>query len=123
MLPAVICCPAKSLTPRIFGLESRPLRVEPCPFLWAMTRDPLRLNRRDLDRGQVLAMTVAAHVVLAQAELEDDEAIAAGLLDDLAGDLGARHERLAHRHAAAVTRRHEQDLVEHDRRALVAVEL
>src|SRR5262245_55814725 len=31
-LPAFTAWPAKRLTPRIFGFESRPLRVEPCPF-------------------------------------------------------------------------------------------
>ena len=40
-------------------------------------------------------MTVAADVVLAATELEHDELLAAVLLDDLAGDLGARDERLA----------------------------
>jgi hypothetical protein len=33
MLPAETCSPANRFTPRIFGSESRPFRVEPCPFL------------------------------------------------------------------------------------------
>src|SRR4029078_6645237 len=45
------------------------------------------------------------------------------LLDDLAGDLGTAHRRLADRHVAALSRRYEEHLVEHDRRALVAREL
>src|ERR1041385_7852313 len=59
-------------------------------------------------------MTIAANVVLAAAELEDDQLLAARLLDDLARDLRARDERLAHRHAAAITGRNEENLVEHD---------
>ena len=65
-------------------------------------------------------MTVAADVVLATTELEDDELVAARLLDDLARDLRARDERLADAHVAAVARRHEQDLVEHDLGTCVA---
>src|ERR1043165_4936656 len=76
--PAVTAWPANRLTPRIFGSESRPLRVEPCPFLCAMT---LCLDRRDLRRGVVLSVAVPAHVVLAAAELEHDELVAAALLD------------------------------------------
>jgi hypothetical protein len=68
-------------------------------------------------------MTVAAHVVLAAAELEDDELVATRLLDDFAGDLGARDERLTDRHAATVTRRNEKNLVEDDLRPGVALEL
>src|SRR5689334_13015352 len=58
-------------------------------------------------------MPVATDVVLAAAELEDDELLAAPLLDDLPGHLGAGDERLADVHGRAVPRRHEQDLVEH----------
>src|SRR5689334_23189276 len=68
-------------------------------------------------------MTVLADVVLAATELEHDELLAAAVLDDLAGDLGAAHRRLADRHAAAVPCGDEEHLVEHDRRALVAREL
>src|SRR4051794_14379542 len=59
-------------------------------------------------------MTVATDVVLAAAELEHDELVAARLLDDLAHDLRASESGLAHRHAAAVTRRDEEHLVEFD---------
>lgn len=34
--PAVTFSPPYRLTPSLFELESRPLRVEPVPFLWAM---------------------------------------------------------------------------------------
>src|ERR1700690_651153 len=34
--PPLTFCPAKTLTPSIFGFESRPLRLEPRPFLCAI---------------------------------------------------------------------------------------
>src|SRR5690606_12487632 len=40
MLPASTAWPPKIFTPRYFGLESRPLREEPTPFLCAMTDSP-----------------------------------------------------------------------------------
>src|SRR5690606_2571078 len=46
MLPASTAWPPKILTPRYFGLESRPLREEPTPFLCAMTNSPYLLSRR-----------------------------------------------------------------------------
>src|SRR4051812_12612801 len=67
-------------------------------------------------------MTVAANVVLPQPELEDHELLAAALLDDLAAHLRAGDRRLTDRHAATVSGRHEQDLVEHDWRALLTGE-
>src|SRR5690242_8700254 len=80
----------------------------------------LRLDLRDLHRGVVLAMPVATDVVLAAAELEHDELLAAALLDDLPGHLRAGDERLADVDVAAVTGRHEQHLIEHDARACIA---
>src|SRR5580765_2037427 len=102
MPPALICSPAKRLTPRILGLESRPLRVDPWPFLCAMV---LCLDRGDLHGSEILPVTVLANVVLAEPELEHDELVAAPLLDDLAGDLRARHERLADRDVRAIAGR------------------
>src|SRR6185436_2140060 len=102
--PAVTASPANRLTPRIFGSESRPLRVEPFPFLCAMA---LSLDRRDLHRGVVLSMPVLADVVLAAAKLEDHQLVAAALLDDLAGDLGTGNRRLADRDVAAIAGRHQ----------------
>src|SRR6266496_3026916 len=80
-------------------------------------------DRRDLDRGVVLTMPVLANVVLAPAELEDHQLFAAALLDDLAGDLGACDDRRADGDVATISRGHEQDVVEHDRRAGRAGEL
>src|SRR5437899_551659 len=121
MLPAVTFSPAKRFTPRIFGLESRPLRVEPWPFLCAMTL--CRLDAGDLHGRQVLTVAVLAHVVARVLELEHDELLRAVLADDLGGDLRAADERLADADLAAVSRRDEQHLVEHDLRAGVAREL
>src|SRR6476620_6011137 len=39
--PPLTCSPAKTLTPSMFGFDSRPLRLEPRPFLCAMPRPPL----------------------------------------------------------------------------------
>src|SRR5215216_2214374 len=35
--PPPTCWPEKTLTPRYFGFESRPLRLDPSPFLCAMS--------------------------------------------------------------------------------------
>src|SRR5690606_21534731 len=43
ILPASTAWPPYSFTPRYFGLESRPLREEPTPFLCAMTASPYLL--------------------------------------------------------------------------------
>src|SRR5690606_27947733 len=40
MLPASMAWPPYIFTPRYFGLESRPLREEPTPFLCAMAASP-----------------------------------------------------------------------------------
>src|SRR5262245_30396978 len=40
MPPARMLWPAYTFTPRCFGFESRPLRLEPWPFLCAMDRSP-----------------------------------------------------------------------------------
>src|SRR6185436_19996168 len=82
-----------------------------------------RLDLGDLDRGVVLAMPVATDVVLAAAELEDHELLAAAVLDDLPGDLGAGDQRLADVDGRAVPRGDQQDLVEHHGRALFTGEL
>src|SRR5258706_6278277 len=80
MLPAFTCSPPNTLTPRRCEFESRPLRVEPPPFLCAMG---LSLNRGDLDGREVLPVTVLALVALAPPELEHDEPLAAIVLEDL----------------------------------------
>src|SRR6185436_4510127 len=76
-----------------------------------------------LDRGVVLTMTVFPDVVFAPAKLEDHELLAAALLDDLAGDLGAGDGGLANRHVATISGRHQEHVVEHDRRTGVTGKL
>src|SRR5450432_1746786 len=74
MWPALTCSPANSLTPSIFGLLSRPFRVEPTPFLCAMfytnfharqgEATTLRRDGLDANAGELLAMAPVAMLVL-----------------------------------------------------------
>src|SRR5687767_5814254 len=68
-------------------------------------------------------MAVATNVVLATAKLEDDELVAAALLDDLTGDLCTGDDGLADVDARAVATGDEQHAIEHDLRAFIAGEL
>src|SRR5919107_1900362 len=87
--PPVTVSPAKTFTPRRLALESRPLRLEPRPFLCAM-RSPLLLaaDARDADPRQLLAMAGAAAVPTLGLELEDAQLRTALVPDDLRADLG-----------------------------------
>src|SRR5262249_32789143 len=51
--PARTSCPPYTFTPRRFGFESRPLRLEPCPFLCAMTASARTKSRGPCARGIV----------------------------------------------------------------------
>src|SRR6478735_9349584 len=90
--PPVTVWPAKTFTPRRFALESRPLRLEPRPFLCAISSAPL--DGRDLDAGELLAVARAALVAALGLELEDAELRTALVGDDLRLD-----DRLAERGA------------------------
>src|SRR5687768_708784 len=106
--PPLTVWPAKTFTPSIFGLESRPLRLEPRPFLCAISgllvllRLRARagdLDARHLDAGQLLAVARAALVATLGLELEDAQLGAALVADDLGLDLdlaevGAAEDRL-----------------------------
>src|SRR5436309_2995432 len=85
--PASTTLPAYSFTPSRCPAESRPLRVEPAPFLWAI---PLCLDLRDADGRRLGAMAGA----LARAGLvlvpEDDDLLALPVTHDLARDLRLR---------------------------------
>src|SRR5690606_9240257 len=65
MLPAVTNCPIVALMPRRCERESRPLRVEPCPFLCAMRKLQLcyTSNFRNFNARIFLAMPYGAAVV------------------------------------------------------------
>src|SRR4051794_41852278 len=67
--PPVTVCPANTFTPRRLALESRPLRLEPRPFLCAISSAPLA-DRRDADARQLLAVARPALVAALGLELE-----------------------------------------------------
>src|SRR5579863_1619441 len=100
--PPVTAWPAKTFTPRRWALESRPLRLEPRPFLCAIGT-PLRAHRgdacararpradlRDLDAGQVLAVAGAPLVAALGLELEHAQLRPAHVADDRRRDLHLR---------------------------------
>ncbi len=70
MLPAVTNCPPKRFTPSIWGLESRPFRELPTPFLCAMRLD---LDLGDAHRGHGLPMPAVTPVVLPPLELHHED--------------------------------------------------
>src|SRR4051812_7291207 len=82
--PPVTVCPANTFTPRRFALESRPLRLEPRPFLCAISLAPLlRADRGDADPRQLLPVTRAALVAALGLELEHAQLRPALVRDDL----------------------------------------
>src|SRR3954471_10780782 len=80
--PPVTLCPAKIFTPRRLALESRPLRLEPRPFLCAISSAPLA-DGGDADARQLLAVARAALVAALGLELEHPELRPALVRDDL----------------------------------------
>src|SRR5215467_13501273 len=100
MLPGTTISPPNFLTPRRRPALSRPLRDEPPAFLCAMANAPQNLlgagrDGIDAQHGQVLAMAVLAAVIVTAALLEDDDLVAAGLLDDGRAHRGAGDSRSA----------------------------
>src|SRR6185437_1604198 len=100
MLPGTTAWPPHFLTPRRRPALSRPLRDEPPAFLCAMSRAPRYAGRSgagldvvDAQHGDRLAMPVLAPVVVAAALLEDEDLVAALLLDDGCAHSSARHRR------------------------------
>src|ERR1017187_8194795 len=86
--PPVTVSPANVFTPSRCALESRPLRLEPSPFLCAM------LDLRNLDARQLLAVAGAPLVTALGLELEHAQFLGALVGDDLRGDLHLRKARL-----------------------------
>src|SRR3954452_23744006 len=95
--PPVTFCPAKTLTPSMFGFDSRPLRLEPRPFLCAISGLLFLLSgffgRRflgsaahfqlsHLEPGQLGAMAGAAAVALLRLVFEDFDLRPAQVLGD-----------------------------------------
>src|SRR3954449_5152830 len=97
--PPVTAWPAKTLTPRRLALESRPLRLEPSPFLCAILGPlllllgrraaalGLQLDRRHLDAGELLAMPGALLGPLLGLELHHPQPRPPLVADDLGLDL------------------------------------
>src|SRR5947209_16656508 len=90
--PPVTTWPANSLTPRRCAAESRPLRLEPRPFLCAIRCLLLRgrlarqqLHLLDLEPRQLRPVSLSALVAALRLELEHADLLAA---------LVARHYRL-----------------------------
>src|SRR5579871_4621659 len=125
--PPLTAWPAKTFTPRRCALESRPLRLDPSPFLCATCvllrcggRRGARARRRarpdlgDLDPREVLAVAGAAPVAALGLELEDAQLWPADV-----GEHGRRDLELRERVGAegGVVAAHEQRL-ERDARAL-----
>src|SRR3954453_2193320 len=77
IVPAVTPWPSKTLTPSIFGFESRPFRDEPSPFLFAIQVFLPRFERRE----RALALRVRALVLERSLDLLGRPA--AGLLVDV----------------------------------------
>src|SRR5918912_3376395 len=84
--PPETVCPANTFTPRRFALESRPLRLEPRPFLCAIAE--LAPDLRDADAGQLLPVTGAPLVPALGLELEHAQLRPALVRDHLGGDGG-----------------------------------
>src|SRR3712207_2659387 len=99
--PPVTVWPENTFTPRRLALESRPLRLEPRPFLCAMGSVLLPLDAGDADPGQLLTVTRPALVPALGLELEDAELRAALVGDDL-GAHGGRAEAVAVEQRVAV---------------------
>src|SRR5215204_6331552 len=106
--------PANTLTPSRFALESRPLRLEPSPFLCAMSSLTL-LDARHLEPRELLAVAGRALVAALGLELEDADLGAALVPHDPGLDRHLAERRAEQRLVAA---RVEQRL-EVDGRALV----
>src|SRR4029079_7581743 len=117
--PPLTRSPPNALTPRRCACESRPLRVEPCPFLCAMTDLELERDVLDTNPHQILAVSVGAPVALAPLLLEDRDLRAAELVDHHAAHLGPRERAADLQTALAV---HHEDAVELDLLDLLAAE-
>src|SRR5918997_4903938 len=77
--------PANTFTPRRFALESRPLRLEPSPFLCAISSLTL-LDARDLEARELLPVPRGPLVAALGLELEDPQLRPALVADHLGLD-------------------------------------
>src|SRR5690242_60474 len=88
MFPDFTNSPPKRLTPRYCGFESRPFRVEPTPFLWAISASP-DLHVGDLHFGELLTVPGVTAVSRAAGEPVDPDLPGLPVAHDLGRDLGA----------------------------------
>src|SRR5215203_4021046 len=111
--------PANTFTPRRLAFESRPLRLEPSPFLCAISALLVRrrprapagdLDARHLDAGQLLAVARAALVAALGLELEHAQLRAALVTDHLGLDLDLAEVVAEQRLVAGVQERLELEL-------------
>src|SRR3712207_694792 len=79
--PPVTCWPANTFTPRRLAFESRPLRLEPRPFLCAIAS--LLPDLGDAEPRELLPVPRAAAVAALGLELEHPQLLAALVADDL----------------------------------------
>src|SRR5579875_148797 len=104
--PPETSCPPKTFTPSRCPGESRPLRLDPSPFLCAIAALPLRCARSDLadlDLRQLLAVPAPTLVAALGLELEHPQLLAALVREHArahpcGGELlgGAAHLPVAH---------------------------
>src|SRR5258708_18423276 len=95
---------------------SRLLSYAPSQMLLELLRD-----RVDAQHGDRLTMAVLAAIIVPALLLEDDDLVAALVLDDGRADRGAGHERRAGGRAFAVTDHH--DIAALDRPARLSAQL
>src|SRR5581483_5000126 len=119
IVPARTRCPSPHLTPRRLPPLSRPLRELPMPFLCAISLRPL-LNLGHPEPRQALPMAGLAAIPHLGLVLEDDDLLAAGLLDQLGQHLRARHRRTSERGLAVAA--DQQHAIELNRLASAPVE-
>src|SRR5438445_5242712 len=110
IVPASTRAPAYSLTPSRWPALSRPLRVEPAPFLCAIS---LCLDLRDAESRLVLPVTAGLPRPRLVLVFEHADLRSSSVPDDLGGDDGVGHERGSGADAYAVGE--EQHLVQDDR--------
>src|SRR5712691_2563462 len=130
ILPGTTISPPYFLTPSRRPALSRPLRDEPPAFLCAISNPPRPpaspslvpgADLGDPQHGLELPVAVFAAVIVPPLFLEDDDLVAAALLDQFGADRGAGQERRAGGHLGAVA--DHQHLSQLDRRAGLAGEL
>src|SRR5262245_58547561 len=103
ILPAITDSPPKRFTPRRCALESRPFRLEPTPFLCAISVSLLLPDLADADFREALPVTLLAPIVLAALPLENDDLPGLAVPQDFTGHGHAIDQRRTHRDPPVAT--------------------